>query len=171
MTMRLKERELVAVGISVAAGCKPCTDYHLKAVRKAKATDDEITQATAVAMGVRRSAQNIMEAYGLSQLGATHRVEDCVDTETHRLKELVSIGAAFAVNCTTNLEAHLAAATSVAISDDDIQGVLMLAQLIKGKAASHVEKLIKISDTDESVQPRKQWSTGCCGFGGIANLR
>ena len=26
MTIRLKERELIAVGISVAAGCRPCTD-------------------------------------------------------------------------------------------------------------------------------------------------
>ncbi len=51
MTMRLKEKELAAVGISLAAGCRPCTDYHLKAVRQAKAGDEEISRARRIAIG------------------------------------------------------------------------------------------------------------------------
>ncbi len=38
MVIRLKERELAAVGISVAAGCKPCTDHHVKQAREAGTT-------------------------------------------------------------------------------------------------------------------------------------
>ena len=38
---------LVAVGISVAAGCMPCTDRHVTVARKARASDDEIRQAVA----------------------------------------------------------------------------------------------------------------------------
>ena len=37
MTMTSKEKELVAIGISVAAGCKPCTDHHVAVARKARA--------------------------------------------------------------------------------------------------------------------------------------
>ena len=37
MTMTPKEKELVAIGISVAAGCKPCTDHHVAVARKARA--------------------------------------------------------------------------------------------------------------------------------------
>ena len=40
MAMNGNEKELVAVAISVAAGCKPCTDYHVEAVRKVGATED-----------------------------------------------------------------------------------------------------------------------------------
>ena len=45
MTLRLKEKELAAVG--VVTGCKPCTDYHVKAAREARASDEEIKQAVA----------------------------------------------------------------------------------------------------------------------------
>ena len=42
MSISLKEKELAAVGISIGAGCRPCTDYHLDAVRKSGASDAEI---------------------------------------------------------------------------------------------------------------------------------
>ena len=52
MAITAKEKELVAVGISVATGCKPCTDYHFKAVRKVRASDEEIRHAVADALSV-----------------------------------------------------------------------------------------------------------------------
>lgn len=143
MTLRLKERELVAVGASVAAGCKPCTDYHFKAARKAKLTDREIRQAIDDAMCVRQNALEVMKAYGLHHLGETEQADDCGCNEpTTRIKELVSIAAAFAVNCTANLERHLAAANTLDVSSEEIQDVIKLAGFIKGKAASHVEKMV-----------------------------
>jgi AhpD family alkylhydroperoxidase len=163
--MRLKEKELIAVGISVAAGCKPCTDYHVKAVRAAKATDDEIRQAIADAMCVRKSALELMDAYALSHLGATNSVADCGSTDTNRIKELVAIGAAFAVNCTTNLEKHVAAAEAVGITKDEVHAVVKLAEFIKGKAAAHVEKLVKVDGDGGEAQPRKQAAAGGCGCG------
>ena len=63
-----KEKELVAVGISVAAGCKPCTDHHVAVVRKARATDEEIRQAANDALVVRRSAADIMQSHALYSL-------------------------------------------------------------------------------------------------------
>ena len=52
MAITVKEKELAAVGISVASGCKPCTNYHVKAVREAGASDEEIKQAVADALSV-----------------------------------------------------------------------------------------------------------------------
>ncbi len=70
MALRLKEKELACVGISVVTGCKPCTDYHVKAAREARASDEEIKQAVADALAVRRGATEIMEGYALAKLGA-----------------------------------------------------------------------------------------------------
>ena len=120
MTLRLKERELVAVGASVAAGCKPCTDYHLKAAREAKLSDDEIHQAINVAISVRQNASGVMKAYSLQRLGKLVDAPGDNDGESTRIKQLVSIAAAFAVNCTINLERHLAAAKAFGIADDEI---------------------------------------------------
>ena len=142
MAMNGKEKELVAVAISVAAGCKPCTDYHVKAVRKVGACDDEIRQAVADALAVRESATAIMKAYALACLGESKQQGKAKQArETRRLKELVSIGAAFGVNCVSNLEDHLAAARAMGISHEDIARVIRLAAYIKKRAAAHVERL------------------------------
>ncbi len=60
MTLRLKERELAVASASVAAGCTPCTDYHVKAAREAKLDDHDIRQAINDAVGVRQDALEVM---------------------------------------------------------------------------------------------------------------
>jgi AhpD family alkylhydroperoxidase len=146
MSLTARERELVAVGTSLAAGCKPCTDYHLKKVRKAGASDEEIEQAMKVAIAVRDKAEKIMERHGFKLLGFKRlkRTEDEDEEpgETTRMTELVSVGAAFAVSCTSSLEEHVAIARSVGVEDDEIEAVVRLAQFIKGKAESLCCKLI-----------------------------
>ena len=42
MSLNTKEKELISIGASVASGCKPCTSFHFKEVRKTSASDDEI---------------------------------------------------------------------------------------------------------------------------------
>jgi len=142
MALRLKERELVAVGASVAAGCKPCTDYHLKAAREAKLSDDETHQAINGAISVRQNASGVMKAYALQRPGEVVDAPGDTDSESTRIKQLVAIAAAFAVNCTINLERHLAAAKVFGIADDEIGEVTKLARFIKAKAASHVENMV-----------------------------
>jgi AhpD family alkylhydroperoxidase len=151
MTLRLKERELVAVSASVAAGCKPCTDYHFKAAREAKLGEDEIRQAINDAMSVRQNALEVMKLYGLHRLGDVVDAPDDNGGESTRTKELVAVAAAFAVNCTTNLERHLGTAKTLGITDDEIGEVTKLARFIKGKAASHVEKMVALEEAGEQI--------------------
>jgi len=150
MKLRLKERELVAVGVSVAAGCKPCTDYHLKAARNAGLSDDEICQAVKDAISVRQNSLEVMKAYGLQRLGENTDVPGDRGREGTRIRELVAVAAAFAVNCTANLERHLNATRALGIPDDEIDEVIKLARFIKGKAASHVESMVAVKESEES---------------------
>lgn len=146
MSLTVKERELVAVGVSLAAGCKPCTDYHLKRVRGAGASDEEIEQAMMDAIAVRDKAKKIMQRHGFKLLGFKKggRTEDDDDElgEPTRMRELVSVGAAYAVSCTSSLEEHAAAARSVGVEDNEIEAVVGLARFIRGKADSLCCKLI-----------------------------
>lgn len=145
MSLTIKERELVAVGASLAAGCKPCADLHFKKVRGAGASDDEIEAAMRDAIAVRDRARRIMEGHGFRLLGLKlRRTEEQNDDngDTTRMKELVSIGAAFVVNCTSSLDKHLAAARSVGVADEEVQAVTELATFIKGQADSLCCKLI-----------------------------
>ena len=161
MAITQKEKELAAVGMSVATGCKPCTDFHVKAARKSGASDAEIKQAMSDAVAVRRGATELMEAYGLAHLGEGHPGADPnhIGTTT-RVKELVCIGAAFGVNCVSTLKAHLEAAESVGISHDEITTVVKLSAFIKGKAASHVEHLAESLDKPEAAYEKAV--TACC---------
>lgn len=143
MAIDTREKELTAVAISVAAGCKPCTNYHVKAVREAGASDAEIKQAVADAVAVRERATQIMQAHALGRLGEVE--QGSVSTPlagATRMQVLVSIGAAFGVNCVKTLEKNLAAAEAVGLSQDDIAKIVKLAILIKGRASFHVERLV-----------------------------
>jgi AhpD family alkylhydroperoxidase len=111
--------------------------------RKARASDQEIKEAVVAALAVRRSATEIMEGYALADLGEPEPEPDSGSSaETSRQRELVAMGAAFAVNCVSSLEAHLGAAEAVGVTQEEITQIVKLAAFIKERAASHVERLV-----------------------------
>ncbi len=161
MSLNLKEKELVAIGASVAAGCKPCTNYHLKKVREAGASYEEINKAILNAVNVRNSAKKIMEAHALHLENVKDTDEYDRNENTTRIKELVSVAAAFAVNCTSNLEKHIALAQNVGISDNEVKSVLDLALFIKGQASSHVDRIAERIGNKVSSMEKLEKSGGC----------
>jgi len=168
MAMNLQEKELVYFGASVAAGCKPCATYHYEKAQKLGVSDKEIKQAISDAMRVRDSANRKMEQHSLELIGMTQNQEDAIDTQgTTRITELVSIASAFAVNCTSNLEKHIAAARTVGISEYEIYSVIMRVALgVKGEAASHVDQIVEKISKGLSLEenPGSDESSGAeCG--------
>ena len=143
MAMNIQEKELVYFGASVAAGCKPCATYHYAKAQKLGVSDKEIKQSITDAMKVRGSANRKMEQHSLELIGMTPDQEDEIITQgATRINELVSIAAAFAVNCTSNLEKHIAAARTIGITEYEIYSVIMRVALgVKGEAASHVDQI------------------------------
>jgi AhpD family alkylhydroperoxidase len=148
-----KEKELVYFGASVASGCKPCTRFHIKKLRKAGAQNDEVEQAITDALRVRDDARDIMESQALGLVGIARAHDDDDASEgTSRARELVSVGAAFAVNCTSNLEKHITVARSIGISDDEIRVVLDAALSVKSRAASYVNKVGQLKEKVSRLQ-------------------
>ncbi len=167
MAITVKERELAAVGISVASGCKPCTNYHVKAVREAGASDEEIKRAVTDSLSVRKSATDFMKAHAFARLGQeeSHSDADGPDS-TNRVRELVLVGAAFGVNCTSNLKEHLATAETVGISQEEVAEIVKLAAFIKERAASHVERLVKTPEQVEQAKAQRP-SEAAVGDGAV----
>lgn len=170
-----KEKELVAVGASVAAGCIPCTEYHVKEVRAAGATVEEITQAVDAALCVKGSTRDIMEQVAYTALGVPKEEQpSCCAGPTDRMRELVSIAAAVAVNCPANLRKHVEAGRSVGVRDEEIQLVVGLAKMIRGKAVEKIDAARVLSAPVQaeaccgptvSVKnvPQPEAASGCCG--------
>jgi AhpD family alkylhydroperoxidase len=172
-----KEKELVAVGASVAAGCIPCTQYHMKEVRAAGATVEEITHAVDAALCVKGSTREIMEKVAYDALGFSKEEQSsCCAGPTDRMKELVSIAAAVAVNCPANFHKHVAAGRTVGVRNEEIQLAVGLAKMIRGKAAEKVDEAAKaiaapapaqaVACCEASVQSSSQpqaAASACCG--------
>lgn len=158
-TLSQKEKELVAVAASVAAGCIPCTRYHVGEVRAAGATTGEITDAVEAALCVKGSARGIMEKAAYDALGSP-RAEPpaCCAGPTNRVKELASIAAAVAVNCPANFHKHVAVGRSVGVREDEIQLVVGLAKMIRSKAAEKVDEAAR-----EVTAPESTVDQACCG--------
>jgi AhpD family alkylhydroperoxidase len=153
MPLTHKEKELANIGASVATGCKPCTDYHFNKVREAGASDEEIKQAMADAMAVRDTAREIMESHSLKHLGMAKAGDVRPhDEETTRIKELVSVASAFAVNCTTSVKKHVAAAKTIGVTEEEIESVLEAALFIKGEAAHYVGQIVKLKEEKDRLQ-------------------
>jgi AhpD family alkylhydroperoxidase len=133
-----KELELIAVGASIASGCRPCTMHHFGAARIAGASEDEIRQAVDDALGVRGAATEVMARLG------NHRAANAVPAgagteETSLLRELVSLSAAYAVNCVATLDAHLGVARRYGASNETILAALKVACAIKDMAGKKVQ--------------------------------
>lgn len=55
-TLSRRVKELIAIGVSMALGCKGCLEGHLKKAIKEGATPDELSETIAVALGVGAAA-------------------------------------------------------------------------------------------------------------------
>ncbi|OFX09434.1 MAG: hypothetical protein A2516_10685 [Alphaproteobacteria bacterium RIFOXYD12_FULL_60_8] len=153
MGLEKQEMELAVVAISVAAGCKPCADHHLKLAREEGATDDSIRAAVRLGAGVRRSAAAILEAHALGEPVD----EGLIIAPLSGLDVLSGLGAALAVNSTDEVTRYLGETRKWAVGDDDLRAVIEQATFIRGKAISHAEKLVAPYTGETAVK------TPCCG--------
>jgi AhpD family alkylhydroperoxidase len=133
-----QEKELIAVGAAIAAGCRPCTTYHVQAAWTAGATDQQLRRAANHALGVRRGAADLMESFAAELLGAGIGTTPA-DGEDLLLSELVAVSAGYAVNCPTCVSVHMAEVKRLGGATDHIRVALGMARAVKHKAEQHAQ--------------------------------
>jgi len=133
-----KDQEIIAVGASVASGCLPCTKFHVRAASGTGAGQEEILLAVCDATEVRRAATEIMaRAGGLSVRKADQPMLDSAPAPS-LVRALTALGAAYAINCSTSLKTHLAAARALGASDRQMSVAIAIARGIKQVAVGKV---------------------------------
>ena len=146
------EKALVATGASVAAGCQPCTDYHVKAARAAGACDRGLALVVEAALAVRASATRNMDEWA-GQCQGTRPQLDTEFRERYRLATaLTGVAAAFAVNSVPDLKVRLQEARQFGATPEQIRVAIAIAGSIKRIAE---EKLSAVF-SDQSP------GAGCC---------
>jgi AhpD family alkylhydroperoxidase len=111
MALDMKDKELVAIGASIGAGCRPCIDHHIGAGRDARLAEPELARAVEVAEATQRLGAALLTRVVRELL---HREESSPDAATQlvlvaasRADELTGLGASIGANCHPLLEEHI----------------------------------------------------------------
>ena len=158
-----QEKETIAIGASVAAGCQPCTQHHVGEARAASVSEHDMRQAVDDALCVRRNASAVIARHAGMLLGESPAPDPACCGEKTLLRELTSVAAAFAVNCTVNIESHAAAARRSGATERQIQTAIGLARTIKRVAASHAEDAADPLLADAEPSTAEAPATPGCG--------
>lgn len=137
-----KDCEIIAVGASVAAGCLPCTKFHIRAASAVGAASGEILQAVRDSVRVRGVASAVMaKAGGLSPDEADLPNQGFDETRS-LIRELVMVSAAYAVSCTTGLGTHMAAARAMGATDKQLFTAVRIACDIRDVAGKKAKAAV-----------------------------
>jgi AhpD family alkylhydroperoxidase len=139
-----EQRELVAVGASVGAGCHPCVSHHLKAGAKAGLDGERLLAAVTSAERVTAEAAVAIGDHVRGKLGPSV-TQPALQS---RLEEaLASLGAALGANDATNIERQLRAAVALGASRPQLQQAIETAHGVQENAARiHVREAERLLD-------------------------
>jgi len=158
-----KEREYVAIGAAIGAGCRPCTQYHVNAALKAGLSKDEIRTAAEEAEALRVEAAASVADYARGLLGdGEKRAHDFADI-CERSQALVRIGAATGGNAGPFLGEILPQARGLGLTNDALREAVEMAGMVKRMAGNFFEK-----DAQRALGRAKEAATvveaaGCAG--------
>jgi AhpD family alkylhydroperoxidase len=139
-----KEKELIAVGGSVAAGCVKCSHYHFRQAFEQGASQDEVLRAVIGATEVINDSVEILQrtAYELMDV-ERDKVTTFIDKSTDSLTALIKLAAAVAVNNVANTRRHIEAANRLGASPAEIHLTIKLAKVIQNRAGEFVDEEIE----------------------------
>ena len=160
MAITPQERELIIIGTAIAAGCKGCLRENALAAQLLHVNGKDIEDTISTAIRIRQAATNSIENFISS--GFTESAESNPhprDSDNQRIQALVSVGAAFAINCVTSLKEQVASAKTIGISEDDINAVVSLSAFMKANAASHVERLMSPNEVEDDTDMLAAYGT------------
>ncbi len=157
-----KEREVINLGTSLAAGCKPCTRYHLKKCSEAGISDNEIQELIDWTTQISKKAIEIMQSGAKANMGVDHRT----DVDAHlkggnRNYLLVGLSVSCTLNNTELLEYYLSHADKLEMSNSEISYILETSKFIFGKAKAHVELLSERRGIKRNQAEDDECKPGC----------
>lgn len=142
MALEVKDKELVAIGASIGAGCRPCIDHHLRAGRDAGLTEPELARAVEVAEATQRFGAALLTQHVRELL---HSEESPADAATQlvaatRADELTGLGASIGANCHPLLEEHISGALQRGLATKQLSSAIKMAEIVQQHAAEITAK-------------------------------
>jgi AhpD family alkylhydroperoxidase len=128
-----EQKELVAVGASVGAGCHPCVKHHVKTAVEAGVNEERLIAALTSSDRIAAEATKRMVAHSRGVLGADPTATAVPSSALDGA--LASFGAAIAANDKTAIEAQLAAAQAAGATKAQLEQAVQTAAKVQENAA------------------------------------
>jgi AhpD family alkylhydroperoxidase len=140
MALEQQDKELVAIGASIGALCRPCIEHHIPAGRDAGLTEPELAQAVKVAEATHRTAVELLSRRSRELLHAAEAPADgpLPEEPTSRLDELdelAALGASIGANCHPLLGQHITRALQHGLTPSQVRSAIKMAQIVQQHAA------------------------------------
>ena len=151
---------MVNISTSIAAGCQPCTKYHINKCKKTLISVDEINDVIKKTQHIYNNAIVIMTTKALADVNnENYCINKSTIDNTDRINTFIGIAVSYTVNNTTLLRDFLSLADHLEISNNEISEIIEITKFIYAKAKAHVDLLyerngIVISDNEiENCSP------------------
>lgn len=155
------QRELVAVGASVGAGCHPCLAHHLKAGAQAGLDGGQLLAAATSAEGVASEATVLVADHAREQLGVSTAA-----TLTPLADALTALGAALGANDAAAIDLQLRAALDFGASRSQLQQAIETAKTVQEHAGRiHIRKAERLLDSITTTSTATETTSDGCGCG------
>lgn len=146
MQLTKKEKQLIFVSASIAAGCQECTNFHVKKSLEMKIASQEINEVINIASQIKDDANNIVKNEGYKYLKETLINTKNQHNKTSNFNRLLCIAAAYSTNSSKLLETHLNLAVKQGIDNNSINLTFQFSDIIKEHVVSFVKKVSQTID-------------------------
>ncbi len=163
-----QDKELVALGASVGAGCHPCLAHHLKAAKQADLTEARTRTAITSAQLVAAQAAEELALSVQRRLDVQNVTPPAPAAVEPHDTELAALGAALGANDRLNIERHLTAAAALGVTPSQLRQAVEVAHSVQtGAAEIHLRAaqhwLDKMAPEQGSTTPDSAEPEGGCG--------
>ena len=157
-----EQKELVAVGASVGAGCQPCVSHHLKSGAKAGLEGEQLLAALASAERISAEAAVAIGDHARARLGTNVTSPALLSLLEEALS---SLGAALGANDATNIERQMRAAADLGASRSQLQQAIDTAHNVQENAArihlAEAERLLEAMAATVAAEIDAHHDDGC----------
>jgi AhpD family alkylhydroperoxidase len=153
VSLAQRDKELVAIGASIGALCRPCIDHHIAAGRGAGLSEAELTRAVRVAQAAHHLAEDLLFRHTEELIGAAAPSGDVGGEalSTSAPDELVGLGASIGANCHPVLERHINATLEQGLTPGQVRSAIRTAEIVQHQAAEITAG--RASAAMDAVQP------------------
>ncbi len=145
MTLSASDKEFVALGAAIGAGCHPCTQYHTQAALKAGLSAEEI-------LGALEEAQEVRARGGVAVANVGRRILGLDQQE---------LGAAAGCNSGALLLGYAEEATRAGLDGAELREAVDIAEMVKTQAGKFLSRDVE-RVLEREPEPVGAAAVGCC---------